>query len=56
MASENLLKIFLSVSKIYSYVGMSPVLFDVLKIKQLIALNYDIKNKAFYYNFFHAET
>ena len=35
---------------------MSPVLFDVLKVKQLIALNYDLKNKAFYYNFFKAET
>ena len=33
---------------------MSPVLFDVLKVKQLIGLN--IKNKAFYYNFLNAET
>ena len=33
---------------------MSPVLFDVLKVKQLIALN--IKNEAFYYNFLNAET
>ena len=36
---------FLSVCKIYSYVGRWSVLFDLLKLKKLIAINNDIKIK-----------
>ena len=36
---------YLSVSKIYSYVGTWSILFDVLKVKQLIAIKNGIKKR-----------
>ena len=36
---------FISVSKIYYYVGTWSILFDLLKLKQLIANNIDIQKK-----------
>ena len=44
---------FIFVSKIYSYVGTWSILFDLLKLKQLIAINNGIKKKQTFSLYFH---
>ena len=46
---------FISVSKIYSYVGTWSILFDLSKLEQLIAINNDIKKKQTFSLYFSSK-